>query len=88
MKQEIGQLRGKIDRINRQIFDLIIRRIRVALEIAQYKKSHKLKIVDHEREQGIIKNMRGLAQKSKVDPGSIEHIFQDIIDATKKEMKK
>lgn len=88
MGQNLIQLRKQIDRINTEIFILLLKRIKIAKSIAKYKKNHDLKITDKNRERKIIITIKKMAKRNKLNPELVKEIFKNITKLTKKEMQK
>jgi chorismate mutase/prephenate dehydratase len=80
-EDEIAQYRDEINRLNKQILELIKARITVALEIGKVKRKYGKPIVDKKREEAVIKQVRSLAIDNGVSPDSAERIFREIIRA-------
>jgi chorismate mutase/prephenate dehydratase len=80
----IEDLRKKIDEIDARIVDLIAERQRVSRDIGKGKNRTSRVIEDREREQKVLRNVRGLARGLKISPSDIENIYRRIIDASKK----
>ncbi len=88
MGQNLIQLRKKIDIINKEIFTLLLKRIKIARSIAKYKKNHNLKIADKNRESKIIITIKKMAKRNKLNSELVKEIFENITKLTKKEMQK
>jgi len=75
------EFRKKIDRIDAQMLELFLARMRVSEEIASYKKIHNVPVEDKEREAALIKRLcRGL------DPEAayyVKDFFEEIIALSK-----
>lgn len=86
------QLRSEIDKINKEIVELLAKRMEVAGEIAEYKKRRGLPAHVPERESQVIENVKELARKSGLDEKMIEDVFMKIMEHTRnsenKQMKK
>ncbi len=80
-EDEVAQYRDEINRLNRQILELVKARISVALEIGKVKRKHGKPIVDKQREETVIQQVRNIAATSGVSPDSAERIFREIIRA-------
>lgn len=79
----IEELRAEIDRINREILELLAKRMEVAQEIAEYKKQRGLPVHVPEREKQVIENVKSLAKEKGLDEKMIEDVFLKIIEHTR-----
>ncbi len=68
-----------INKIDKEIIKLLVKRIKCAKEIKNYKKRNKLKIIDKEREKEIFKAIEKQAEKYKIDKIFLKHVFKIII---------
>jgi len=80
-EDEIKPYRGKINQLNDQILDLIKARIIVALNIGKIKRKYGKPIVDKQREEAVIEQVRRLAVAREVAPDAVERIFRELIKA-------
>ncbi len=87
MNQDLINWRKQIDKIDEEIFNLIIKRVKVARMIAKCKKEQEFKIVDRGREAKIITKVGRLAKNKEINPESAKRVFKNIIKLTKKEMR-
>ena len=78
----LEKLRSRVDKIDRQILDLLAARQALALEIGQEKERSGLEVVDLAREQAVIDS---LAQQAKypLTPQAIRAIYREIISAAR-----
>ncbi|MDD5145925.1 MAG: chorismate mutase [Candidatus Pacebacteria bacterium] len=88
MKSNLTFFRKKIDGINSRIFYLISERIKIARKIAKIKKELGLKITDKRREYEVMIKIGNIAKNKKINPKLSKKVFKDIIELTKKEMRK
>lgn len=68
--------RRKIDEIDQEIIELIIKRFEITNNIGKIKSNNKLVVTDKKREQEIITRLKDKYQK--VDPKIIEEIYKNI----------
>lgn len=83
MNETIAQLREDIDRIDRQLVELLNRRAAVVIRIGQIKKMEGLQVEDRSREEDIVK----LAEDSNRGPFSrkaIRNLFKVIMSESRK----
>lgn len=83
----LKELRKEIDEINKNIIKLIVKRMKLAEEIVEYKKANALPIYIPEREKEVIENVRKIAKENNLDENMIEEVFWKIIEHTR-EMQK
>ncbi len=81
-------LREQMDKINRELIDLLGRRLEVAKEIARVKKRDQLPILDAEREKCIQEEVKSLAKERGLNTPMLEEIFTLIFDHTRMEMER
>lgn len=81
MTENLEELRGRIDGIDRQLVELIRQRMAVAGEIAQYKKEHKLPVTDPGRERVLLSKVSQQAGEELAD--YTESIFRSIMAASR-----
>ena len=75
----LEDLRRKIDETDAQIVKLIAKRIRTAQEIGKEKAKRGKQIEDREREERVLENVRGIAQKENISQEDIESIYRQIV---------
>ena len=77
-KQKLKKARIRIDKIDKNIFNLIKQRTKIVkymLNLKQYKNQ----IVDHKRIKMILKNIRSKSIKNGLDPKITESIWKSMI---------
>ncbi len=84
----IEQLRAEIDKLNREIVELLAKRMEVAGEIAEYKKRRGLPAHVPEREKAVIENVKSMAKENGLDEKMAEDVFLKIIEHTRNSEKK
>ena len=85
-KLDLGEIRNRIDHIDRKLVELIEERLEIVKEVALYKKENGMKIFDRKREEeGVNKNLSNV--KSEELKHYIESIFKDIMDSSKEYQK-
>ena len=77
-KKKLILARKKIDKLDNKIFDLIKKRTRV-VEYMISIKNLKKQIIDHERINEVLKNIRKKSVKNKIDPKITNRIWKSII---------
>ena len=53
-KLDLGEIRKRIDQIDRKLVELIEERLEIVKEVALYKKENNMKIFDRKREEEVI----------------------------------
>jgi chorismate mutase len=80
----LEQLRKKINKIDKEIIDLLSRRQSLMPAVGAYKKKHGLPIHQAAREKEVLASLGTLAAKKKVDPALTHTIFKSIFKNSKK----
>jgi len=88
MNQEINNLRKKINEINNELINLLAERQKLCKEIGKIKKQEGLKIIDKEREQEMLSELKEKAKKLNLDEEYIENLFKLIIENSRKSQEK
>ncbi|MCR5345396.1 MAG: chorismate mutase [Lachnospiraceae bacterium] len=78
---EINEIRSKIDKVNDELLSLLLERLSLSREVAEYKIENNLSIYDKKREDEIINS---LTDKCKDNAKYIIPVFNAILDASKK----
>ena len=81
---KLEDLRKKIDELDTRIAELIAARIDVAEDIGKGKKEQNKLVEDLEREHQVLEHVRSIARHKKISQEDIEHIFKQIIAASKR----
>ena len=85
-KLDLGEIRKRIDQIDRNLVELIEERLEIVKEVALYKKENNMKIFDRKREEEVIdKNLSNV--KNEELKHYIEIILKDIMDSSKEYQK-
>ena len=83
---DLGEIRERIDKLDRQLVELLEERLYIVQEVAQFKKNTGKKIFDEEREKEVIKkNLKRV--KNKELNHYIELILKDIMNSSKEYQK-
>jgi len=78
--RSLNDLRRNIDRVDREILDLLARRMALSDQAARYKKAGKVR--DVKREKEILKRLAREAQRSGLDPLMVKDLFEIILDCS------
>ncbi len=75
----VEELRRRIDEIDREILNLVLRRVEIAREIGKLKKKRRLPIADHQREEQVISQGLKLAEDLRLDRDLVELMLRSLI---------
>jgi chorismate mutase / prephenate dehydratase len=78
-EEKLSDYRRTIDELDQQIIDSLARRHRIVREVFSAKITDTTRIRDLEREEQLLKRVRGMALESGLDPYFAEQLFRDII---------
>ena len=78
--EDLKQLRLKIDEVDEQILQFLVRRGKICQAIGAAKKAKGLPIRDANREAEIFKRVREKAAKSALDPVQVEAVYREIVN--------
>lgn len=79
----INVLRGQIDAIDRDLLQLLSRRMAVVEELASHKREHSLRVRDAERERTLLHDRREVAERLGLPPEIVESLFRLIMWASR-----
>lgn len=77
-EQTILSLRQEIDNLDKDILELLIKRVKVSKKILKVKQAHNLPIVNLPREEQVIANALAI-NNSQLDQDLLLQVFQSII---------
>ncbi|RRD39128.1 chorismate mutase [Leptotrichia sp. OH3620_COT-345] len=64
-KLDLNEIRGRIDRIDRELVKMLENRLKIVKEVAIYKKMNNMKIFDSKREEEVIeKNLKNISDEN------------------------
>lgn len=78
-EEKLTDYRRTIDELDQQIINSLARRHRIVREVFSAKITDTSRIRDLEREEQLLKRVRGMAVESGLDPYFAEQLFRDII---------
>lgn len=87
-KMNLEQLRNKINRLDEEIIELLIKRKKLIGEIGKIKKLLNKPIIDEEREQEIMERLKNLAKEKGLDENLVCPIYEIIIKNSRSEQEK
>jgi len=79
----IEVLRGQIDSVDREILQLLSRRMAVVAELAAHKREHGLRVRDLSRERSLLSDRRQLAERLGLSSEIVESLFRLIMWASR-----
>ena len=79
---ELRELRDAIDEIDRDIVELLAKRLRLVMKVGEYKRAHGLVVYDPERERDLLARVAGAAP-SPLEPAMAQRIFQCVIQESR-----
>lgn len=86
-KNELNQLRQRIDAIDRTLIATLGERFQVTKEVGLYKKTHGIEASDPDRERQMFEKIKLLAQQEGLNPEMATNIFRIIVDEVVKNHK-
>ena len=84
-EMELVELRKEIDLIDDKIFHYLAKRMSVVKEVAKFKKTTDMAILDEAREKEILTKLTKKAIETGLDKEFIEKLYILIMDQSKKE---
>jgi chorismate mutase/prephenate dehydrogenase len=75
----LPELRAQLDELDRQVLELLARRMEIVSGVARLKRAENKEIRDSGREQQLLASRRALAVKLGLDPESVESIYRQIL---------
>ena len=78
---ELEQLRGDIDAIDRQIVDLMKRRMETVAQVAEYKKANNMPVLDTSRERALLSKVGQEAGEELAD--YVQSMYRTILSASR-----
>jgi chorismate mutase len=82
-RPELDALRRSIDEIDSRLLALIEERVRLVLQVGDYKREHGLAIYDPERERSLIERLTAEAHPP-LEPSTVRRIFERLIDESRR----
>lgn len=79
----LPELRDILDAIDRDVMQLLAKRMAVVAEVAAYKRAHGVRIRDIAREQQILHDRRALAEELGLPPAVIEAVWRQLMLASR-----
>ena len=86
IKKELSILRNKIDELDKKLFSIIFKRMKIAKKIGEVKIQHDIEITNSGREDELIKQILNLPDNC-LDQAEIELIYKSFFYISKKRQK-
>ena len=81
MGRDLNELRVEIDSIDRQVVELLTKRMAVANEVAEYKRERDIPVLDSGREQALLTKVT--TQAGEEFSGSVRSVYHAILSASR-----
>jgi len=78
--QEINQLRKRVDELDEQILQFLIKRAQICKSIGLIKEKHGIPIQDFPRENDVYAHIRERAVELGLEPSHVEAIYRQIVN--------
>ncbi|HJL14043.1 MAG TPA: bifunctional chorismate mutase/prephenate dehydrogenase [Sandaracinaceae bacterium LLY-WYZ-13_1] len=79
----LAVLRALIDALDRDVLQLLAKRMAIVAEVAEYKRGHRRRIRDFERERDVLDDRRGRATRLGLNAGVVESIWRLVMWASR-----
>jgi chorismate mutase/prephenate dehydrogenase len=79
----LPELRAQIDAVDREVLQLLAKRMRIVTEVARFKRSEGVGIRDYTRERQVLEARKQLAEQLGLDPAPIESVYRQIMLASR-----
>lgn len=77
-RTELDELRTKIDLLDKQLIEMLSKRMSISEQIAKYKFDNGITVLQSRRYEEILNNRRGMAEQNKLNPDFIVKLYEDI----------
>ena len=84
--KELTELRQELDQLDREIVAMFERRMRISREVAQYKLSHALPVLDSSREAQVIESRTAMLSDASLAP-SVRALYETIMALSRDEQE-
>jgi chorismate mutase len=82
MAPGISELRESIDRIDREVMELIAQRLELVMKVGEIKRTHGLAVYDAERERELLDRV-GRTARAPLDAATARRIFECVIQESR-----
>ncbi len=83
-RERLAELRGEIEALDRQLVELIARRVGMAREVGAAKRAAGAPILDPGREAEVVRRASGMARDAGVPEEDVREIFWHLIGMTRR----
>jgi chorismate mutase len=80
---EFAELRRQIDDIDQKILELVAARVRVVLEVGEYKRQRGMGVYDPARERNLLEHLASLAP-APLDGDTVRRVFERLVDESRR----
>jgi chorismate mutase len=80
---ELEALRRRIDEIDQKLLELVAARVRVVLEVGDYKRRHGLAVYDPERERTLLERLCAVPPEP-LDRETVRRVFERLVDESRR----
>ena len=81
--RELNGFRGQIDRLDLELLNVLMERMKVVDRIGEYKRKNKLDISDEEREKDVLRGVVDRGRTRGLSGDMVRKIFESIIHHSK-----
>lgn len=78
---ELARLRDGIDGLDHRLVVLLAERARLVEGVAEYKRHHRVPVVDRHREDAMLERIARLAKEEGLDPRIAQQVLRTVIDS-------
>lgn len=78
--QKINDLRLKIDEVDEQLLELVIKRLQIVQEIGRAKSEEGIGIIDKNREQAVLEKLTRQAEEKGIDPEIVKKVWKVLME--------
>lgn len=82
-KPDLDQLRLSIDAVDQQILKLLHERVRLVVQVGEYKRERDMPVYDPERERALLERLCRAAEPP-LDADTIRRIFERLVDESRR----
>ena len=80
---ELDALRRAIDAIDQEILELVAKRVRLVLQVGDYKRKNALPVYDPSRERALLERLSSAAP-APLDADTVRRIFERLVDESRR----
>jgi chorismate mutase/prephenate dehydrogenase len=79
----LPELRARLDELDKQVLELLARRMDIVSGVARYKRAENIQIRDTGREEQLLASRRAMAVELGLDPETVESIYRQILESSR-----